>query len=72
LSQQDQFTKKVAEKRNNLKNNLETKQNSSTFHPKINNAKNKGSEKSNEANVFERLYALKDKENTEDNQQDQG
>lgn len=70
MGQQEEFTRKVAEKRNTLKNNLESKQNKSTFHPKI-NPKNKGEDKkANEPTVFERLYALKDKENTEDNQQE--
>lgn len=70
LQQQDQFTRKVAEKRSTLKNNLDSKQNAGTFHPKINKART--SDKSlPESSVFERLYALKDKENTEDNQQEQ-
>lgn len=58
----------MAEKRSTLKNTLDSKQNTGTFHPKINKARNEKT--SAEASVFERLYALKDKENTEDNQQE--
>ena len=68
LQQQDQFTRKVAEKRSTLKNTLDSKQNTGTFHPKINKTRNEKT--TTEASVFERLYALKDKENTEDNQQE--
>jgi hypothetical protein len=68
LHQQDQFTRKVAEKRTTLKNTLDSKQNAGTFHPKINKARNEKT--TPESSVFERLYALKDKENTEDNQQE--
>jgi len=63
LDQQDQFTRKVAEKRSTLKTNIEAKQNPGTFTPKI-NVKPKGTDKKQETSVFERLYALKDKENT--------
>jgi hypothetical protein len=69
LQQQDQFTRKVAEKRSTLKSTLDSRQPATTFHPKINKAR--PSEKAvHESSVFERLYALKDKENTEDNQQE--
>jgi hypothetical protein len=69
LHQQDQFTRKVAEKRTTLKNTLDSQQNAGTFHPKINKAR-PHDKSAPDATVFDRLYALKDKENTEDNQQD--
>lgn len=69
LHQQDQFTRKVAEKRTTLKNTLDSKHNAATFHPKINRAR-PNDKTTPDSSVFERLYALKDKENTEDNQQE--
>lgn len=52
LALQDQFTKKIAAKRNTLKNALDSAKEENTYHPKINN-KNKSTEpKPNKETVF--------------------
>ena len=64
LQQQQDFTKKIEQKRQTLKQNLEAeKEEKSTFKPKTNSRQQ---EKKKEGTVFERLYALKDKENEDD------
>lgn len=52
MGQQEEFTRKVAEKRNTLKHTLESKQNASTFHPKINPKNKADDKKAKEPTVF--------------------
>lgn len=68
LQQQSEFTRKVAEKRNTIKQSLEAEKNTATFHPKTNPRARQ--DKPQESTVFDRLYALKDKENDLNNAQD--